>query len=100
MKQPNADGTSAVPGRRRSRGLLAPADRRLHFGELFQAEVTAFAAEPRLLVAAKRRAHAALRAVDVHVAGAQFLRDRARLFLRATYVSGEAVGRVVGDLDR
>ena len=53
---------------------LAPADGGFDFEEFLQAELAAFAPEARLLVAAKRRAHAAERAVDVHVAGAKALK--------------------------
>src|SRR5690242_9493857 len=89
--RPRSQG--AVPG---VPGLLAPADRRLHFGELFQSEVTAFTTQARLLVAAERRAHAALCAIDMYVAGAQFLRNFARFFLRALHISREAVRCIVG----
>src|SRR3954451_22345298 len=81
------------------RGVIA--GDRLHFEIFFQTVLAPFAAVAGLLVAAERRRAVVRNALQIDVAGADLLADAARRFHGVGGdVTGQTVGRVVGNLDR
>src|SRR6195952_5784287 len=82
----------------RSGGVVAGA--RLHFEILFQAVLAPLASVAGLLVAAERRGAIVGHALQVDVTGADLLADATCAFDGiAGDVTGQTIGRVVGDLD-
>src|SRR5262245_29851067 len=73
----------------------------LHFEIFFQAVLAPLAAVAGLLVAAERRGALVRHALQVDVAGADLAGDATRALYRvASDITGETIGRVIGDLDR
>src|SRR5690606_33547166 len=86
---------------RRPLYLGRPAGYGLDLEEVLQPVLAALSAEARLLVAAEGAAGAAARAVHLHHAAAKLARDAPGPFRVAGLdIARQAVGRVVGDLDR
>jgi hypothetical protein len=66
---------------------------------LFEAEYTMLAPIAGVFVAAERNTGIHRRAIEVHATGSYFRRDAARALNTALNVSGQAIGRIVGDRD-
>src|SRR5687768_13651255 len=97
------------PDRRRHEASPPPGPRRrqtssldrFQLEELFDRQRPNLTADPRFLVAAKRRQHVEAAAVDVNLPGTQLLRHCQRALLGARpHAAGQAILRVVRDRDR